>query len=356
MKQLLFLLLFPCLALAQYPGNGNQKISLGEQTTADGLVYRGVANDTALITPLSDTSAYIILDTVNNKFYNYKRNTNVWTQAGGSDTTSIAYVNTYGNQTVNGDKTFSSEVTGARFNPTSSTTTGTGMYLDNTNSLGFSTNSLRRMTINSSGNVGIGVTSAGYKFHVLATSGASMFLQNTVTFPKVYIGEGDGVNEYGAIGWNSTDNFTFIESQGSRPLVLISGNEGSGDVLIGTTTDIGSYKLQVSDSVYVGGNVSASAYTTRSDYDLKDEIQNISYGLNEVMQMQPVKYTYKSNGSSQLGFIAQDLGVITPEVVSFEDKMSVYYNALIPILTKAIQEQQDLIKALEQRLLILENK
>jgi hypothetical protein len=356
MKQLLFLLLFPCLAMAQYPGNGNQKISLGEQTTADGLVYRGVANDTALITPLSDTSAYIILDTVNNKFYNYKRNTNVWTQAGGSDTTSIAYVNTYGNQTVNGDKTFSSEVTGARFNPTSSTTTGTGMYLDNTNSLGFSTNSLRRMTINSSGNVGIGVTSAGYKFHVLATSGASMFLQNTVTFPKVYIGEGDGVNEYGAIGWNSTDNFTFIESQGSRPLVLISGNEGSGDVLIGTTTDIGSYKLQVSDSVYVGGNVSASAYTTRSDYDLKDEIQNISYGLNEVMQMQPVKYTYKSNGSSQLGFIAQDLGVITPEVVSFEDKMSVYYNALIPILTKAIQEQQDLIKALEQRLLILENK
>ena len=194
MKQLLFLLLFPCLAMAQYPGNGNQKISLGEQTTADGLVYRGVANDTALITPLSDTSAYIILDTVNNKFYNYKRNTNVWTQAGGSDTTSIAYVNTYGNQTVNGDKTFSSEVTGARFNPTSSTTTGTGMYLDNTNSLGFSTNSLRRMTINSSGNVGIGVTSAGYKFHVLATSGASMFLQNTVTFPKVYIGEGDGVN------------------------------------------------------------------------------------------------------------------------------------------------------------------
>jgi hypothetical protein len=348
MKQLLFLLLFPCLAMAQYPGNG-QKISLGEQTSADGLVYRGVENDTALITPLSDTSAYIILDTVNNKFYNYKRNTNVWTQAGGSDTTSIAYVNTYGNQTVNGDKTFSSEVTGARFNPTSSTTTGTGMYLDNTNSLGFSTNSLRRMTINSSGNVGIGVTSAGYKFHVLATSGASMFLQNTVTFPKVYIGEGDGVNEYGAIGWNSTDNFTFIESQGSRPLVLISGNEGSGDVLIGTTTDIGSYKLQVSDSVYVGGNVSASAYTTRSDYDLKDEIQNISYGLNEVMQMQPVKYTYKSNGSSQLGFIAQDLGVITPEVVSFEDKMSVYYNALIPILTKAIQEQQALIKALEQR-------
>jgi len=50
--------------MAQYPTNAGQKISLGEQTTADGLVYRGVANDTNVIAPFSDTSAYIILDTV----------------------------------------------------------------------------------------------------------------------------------------------------------------------------------------------------------------------------------------------------------------------------------------------------
>ena len=83
MKQLLFLLLFPCLALAQYQGNGNQKITLGEQTTADGLVFRGVANDTNVITPFSDTSAYIILDTANSKFYHYNRTTTYWALAGG---------------------------------------------------------------------------------------------------------------------------------------------------------------------------------------------------------------------------------------------------------------------------------
>ena len=85
MKQLLslFLFLLPCLALAQYPSNGNQKITLGEQTTADGLIFRGVLADTGIITPLSDTSAYIILDTVNHRFYNYSRATNVWSVAGG---------------------------------------------------------------------------------------------------------------------------------------------------------------------------------------------------------------------------------------------------------------------------------
>ena len=161
---------------------------------------------------------------------------------------------------------------------------------------------------------------------------------------------------------NSTPYSLVVSHNSARSFHLGTDNtvrltvNSIGNVGIGTTSPQSGYKLHVVDSVYVGGNVSASAYTTRSDYDLKDEIQNISYGINEVMQMQPVKYTYKSNGSTQLGFIAQDLGVITPEVVSFEDKMSVYYNALIPILTKAIQEQNVLIKALEQRILILENK
>ena len=73
MKQLLslFLFLLPCLALAQYPSNGNQKITLGEQTTADGLIWRGVSSDTTLTTK-SDTAAYFVLDTVNKKLYFYK--------------------------------------------------------------------------------------------------------------------------------------------------------------------------------------------------------------------------------------------------------------------------------------------
>ena len=94
----------------------------------------------------------------------------------------------------------------------------------------------------------------------------------------------------------------------------------------------------------------------RSDYNLKDEIQTLNYGLNEVIQMQPVKYTYKSNGEQQLGFIAQDIGTLIPESVHFDEFMGVDYQSLIPILTKAIQEQQAIIMALEQRILILENK
>jgi hypothetical protein len=113
MKQLLslFLFLLPCLVLAQYPSNGNQKITLGEQTTADGLIYRGRVTDTTL-TVKSDTAAYFVLDTVNINLYTYKASATgrKWRQLG-ADTASIAYVNTYGPQTVNGAKTFTSAIT-----------------------------------------------------------------------------------------------------------------------------------------------------------------------------------------------------------------------------------------------------
>jgi len=89
MKQLLFLLLFPCFAVAQYPGNAGQKITLGEQTTADGLVYRGVASidtitSTSKITRANkqDTSAFLLLDTVTNLLWHYKTASNGWIQAG----------------------------------------------------------------------------------------------------------------------------------------------------------------------------------------------------------------------------------------------------------------------------------
>ena len=97
MKQLLslFLFLLPCLAWAQYPSNGNQKITLGEQTTADGLIYRGVASDTTL-TAKSDTAAYFVLDTANLNLYTYKASASgkKWIQLG-SDTTSLNLVSRF---------------------------------------------------------------------------------------------------------------------------------------------------------------------------------------------------------------------------------------------------------------------
>jgi len=115
MKNILYLfLLLPLFTLGQYTGNANQKITLGEQTTADGLIFRGIAADTTL-TEKSDTAAYLVLDTVNKKLYFYKASAiPKWNEisgsSGGVDSSAIAYVNTYNAQTINGAKTFNNGI------------------------------------------------------------------------------------------------------------------------------------------------------------------------------------------------------------------------------------------------------
>jgi len=86
-----------------------------------------------------------------------------------------------------------------------------------------------------------------------------------------------------------------------------------------------------------------------SDRRLKDNIRPLGYGLQEVLKMQPVSYTWKSNGEKKVGLIAQDVKKLVPEVVNGEESASTYlgmnYAELVPVLIKALQEQQELIKA-----------
>jgi hypothetical protein len=340
MKQLLSLALalLPCLAWAQYPINGNQKITLGEQTTADGLIYRGVLADTGIITPSSDTSAYIILDTVNHRFYNYNRATNVWSMAGvGSISSGLTGVLPVANGGTNATTLNANKVMVG--NGTSGVLTPTNLHWNNAISyLGIGTASPSQ-SLHSTGSI---LTNGG----IFINAGNPSFIMQETDIPDK--------------DWDfqvNSGNFLFFEvTDGRLAFTQRLSIRAGGQLWVGNTSTYGNYLLQVKDSLYVNGNVSAAAYITRSDYNLKDDIFNLKYGLNDVLKLQPVEYIYKSNGSKQLGFIAQDIGTILPEVVSFEESMSVNYQAIIPILTKAIQEQQALIKSLEQRIINLENK
>jgi hypothetical protein len=82
LPSILFLLASLSL-FAQYPNTGNKQ-RLGFQTTGDGLVWRGSESDTASIQPINNTSAWVILDTINLKFYTFDFTSNVWNSVGGA--------------------------------------------------------------------------------------------------------------------------------------------------------------------------------------------------------------------------------------------------------------------------------
>ena len=104
-----------------------------------------------------------------------------------------------------------------------------------------------------------------------------------------------------------------------------------------------------------GGNVRiGGAIVQASDRRLKRDIENITYGLNEIVQLRPTEYYWKGREQEfkSLGLIAQEVDEVIKNVVNYseyEDEYGVNYMELIPVLIKAIQEQQVIIETQQKR-------
>jgi len=96
-----FVILASTFAIAQFPNTGNKQ-RLGFQTTGDGLVWRGALSDTASIQPINNQNAWVILDTVNLKFYTFDFTSNVWNLVGGAQGLTMPFDSITFNTTKNG--------------------------------------------------------------------------------------------------------------------------------------------------------------------------------------------------------------------------------------------------------------
>jgi hypothetical protein len=114
----------------------------------------------------------------------------------------------------------------------------------------------------------------------------------------------------------------------------------------------------------VGADANGKLQAATSDMNLKNTIENSPFGLNEILLLNPVTFLYNDTNRKidsdvkEVGFIAQDVFDIIPNAISSTGTgdLQLDYRAITATLVKAIQEQQALIKALEQRIINLENK
>jgi len=194
------------------------------------------------------------------------------------------------------------------------------------------------LTLTSDGNVGIGTSSpAATKLEVDQNSNG-----NAIT-AKAFNNGGNGISAYGGSGG--------------------AGVWASGDVSGG----IGVKSYAQADDFYAWGP--GTHYGVSSSIRWKDNITEIPNALDKVLNLSGVYFNWKiHNESHAMGFIAEDVGKVVPEVVSYETDLTnssnyyiengkkvpyatgVDYGALTPVLVEAIKQQQAQIETLKSQM------
>ena len=126
----------------------------------------------------------------------------------------------------------------------------------------------------------------------------------------------------------------------------------------------GAYRFYVQGNGQI--NATSTSITAISDISLKENIRDLETGLSEILKLKPRRFDWKEEtkiGEKNVaGFIAQELESILPELVyeyqynDKETKKSIKMGDILPTLVKAIQEQNQTIEELSNRLIKLESK
>ena len=224
-----------------------------------------------------------------------------------------------------------------------------------------------------SNNIGIGTTAPAASLHIYeptgraaTTTAASIVLEHgnaggtsSILFKSVT----NAGSDYGYIYYvdDITDSTT-----GERSALCIGvendgGTSAVADVLVlnrnGSHVGIG--MTNPSTLLHVNGTTTSSTFNATSDYRLKDNITNLdeTYIIDH---LRPVKYTFKSNNSQQIGFIAHEIQEHYPMLVDGEKDgqthQSINMNGIIPLLVNDLKRSKERIAELETRMKNLEEQ
>jgi len=211
-----------------------------------------------------------------------------------------------------------------------------------------------RLTIKGdTGDVGIGTASPGQKLDV---QGGSINTSNAL-----YTGGVQRINSLGKFTnmdtdvWHDSDDgksrFHFVTN--SITYIRSGGTSATtGRIRFREGNNIDMASISPSGAGVGSGSVTASAFFYSSDISLKENIQPLVGALGKVLQLQPVTFNWKDSGEPSIGFIAQDVEKLFPEVVSTSEEglKSVEYGKLTALIAEAIKEQQAEIDSMREEI------
>ena len=120
----------------------------------------------------------------------------------------------------------------------------------------------------------------------------------------------------------------------------------AGGIAVAGTANASGYLLELPTT----GDARARAWVTYSSARHKTNVQTVKNPIDTVKSLRGVTYDWKNSGQADVGFIAEEVGAIVPEVVSFgKDGRAegIDYGRLTSVLVEAMKQQQSEIEKLQ---------
>ncbi len=220
------------------------------------------------------------------------------------------------------------------------------------------------------GNVGIGTTNPGSKLHVVSDAPLRLTRDVSGTLYGIDTNIDSARFIFNGVGPSPASNILTMRhdtgyvgiNQNTPPgrfTVRGSGGDANGFIRVESTAGYhraiylgGASDLYFNNGINAPHITDAGTWTDGSDLAYKKDIRGMTkYGLDTVMSLNPVEYRMKESDSEQIGFIAQHVKEVIPEVVDGEEgHLGLAYGHLTAILVKAVQEQQKQIEKLQAAL------
>ncbi len=211
------------------------------------------------------------------------------------------------------------------------------------------------MRIDQNGNVGIGTATPALKLEVRDTFGIGGHVQ----IGAPIAGTEEKLIVFGDSGCGGPCVYIGEQDSDDRMVLRASSFQfkfGNVEPFANNTQALGSSANKWTEVWAVNGTIQTS------DVRLKRGITNLKYGLSQVMQLRPVSFQWKEGNDNRthLGLIAQEVDAVMPEAVEksadANAPLGMNYSALIPVLIKAIQEQQQTLEHAQAELKAVQAK
>ena len=264
-------------------------------------------------------------------------------------TTNPTYIGSY--NTAVGSYSLQSHTTGTR-------NTGIGAFSLQTTSTGYDNSAFGYSTLKTNTTGYRNTANGSYTLYFNQTGNENIAL-GWYSLQQNTSGSGNTALGTNSLKKNTTGNYnTALGYQADTNLSDLSNATAIGYNAKANASN--SIVLGNSSVTTIGGQVT---WTTNSDIRIKKNIRDTRYGLSTVMQLRPVEYTLISSDLKQVGFIAQEVNKLVPEVVTGTEGdlekgeiLGITYANLVAVLTKAIQEQQKQIDGLNKQVEVQSKK